>query len=72
MIAWKFWNGPELGDVEGILVGKFELDPSLEMWTEIWSEIFGWITAGASGQTFAWRVWKCISLGSSYGDLVVS
>ena len=71
MNAWKFWNGPELGDVEGILVGKFHLDPGLEMWTEIWSAIFSWIPAGASGQTFAWRVWKGISLGSSDGDMVV-
>ena len=70
MIAWKFWNGPELGDVEGILVGKFQLDPGLEMWTEIWSAIFSWILAGASGRTFAWRVRKGILLGSSDGDMV--
>ena len=68
----KFWNGPELGDVEGILVGKIQLDPGLEMWTEIWSSIFIWMPAGASGRTLAWRVWKGISLGSSDGDMVVS
>ena len=28
VIAGKFWNGPELGDVEGILVRNFQLDPS--------------------------------------------
>ena len=39
MIALNFLNGPELGDVEGILVGKFHMDPRLEMWKEIWSEI---------------------------------
>ena len=53
MDAWKFWNGPELGDVEGVLVRKFQLDPGLEMWTEIWLEISSWIPAGASGRTFA-------------------
>ena len=37
LIAWTFLNGPELGDVEGILVGKFQLDLRLEMWTEIGS-----------------------------------
>ena len=70
MNAWKFWNGPELGDVQGILVEKFQLDPGLEIWMEIWSEIFSWIPAGASRRTFAWRVWKGISLGSSDGDMV--
>ena len=39
MIAWKFWNGPKLGDVEGILVGKFQMDPRFEMWTESWSGV---------------------------------
>ena len=70
MNAWKFWNGPELGDVAGILVGKFQLDPGLEMWTEIWSENSSWISAGLSGRNFAWRVWKGISLGFSDGDMV--
>ena len=56
----NFLNGPELGDVEVILVGKFHMDPRLEMWKEIWSEIFSWIPAGAYGRTFAWRVWKGI------------
>ena len=70
MNTWKFWNGPELGDVERVLVGKFQLEFGLEMWTEIWSEIFSWIPAGASGRTFAWRAWKGISLGSSDGDMV--
>ena len=70
MNAWTFWNGPELGDVEGVLVGKFQLDPGLDMWTEMWSEISSWIPAGASGRTFAWREWKGISLGSSDGDMV--
>ena len=51
VIAWKFWNGPELGDVEGILVRKCQLDPRLEMWTDIWLEIFSWIPAGASWRT---------------------
>ena len=63
-------NGPELGDVEGVLVGKFQLDPRLEMWTEIWSEISSWIPAGVSRRTFAWRVWKGILLGLSDGDMV--
>ena len=72
MIAWKFWNGPELGDIEGIMVGKFQLDPGLEMWMEIWLEISSWIPGGASGRTFAWRVWKGISLGSSDGDMVAN
>ena len=49
MIAGKFWNGPELGDVEGILVGKFQMDPMWEIWTEVWSEIFSSIPAGAYG-----------------------
>ena len=71
MNAWNFWNGPELGDVEGILVGKFQLDPGLEIRTAIWSEIFSWIPAGASGRTFAWRVWKGISRGLLDGDMVV-
>ena len=72
MIAWIFWIGPEIGDVEGILVGKFQLDPRLEMWKEIWSEIFSWNPAGEPGRTFACRVWKGILLGSSDGDLVAN
>ena len=55
MIAWKFWSGLELGDVDGILVIKFYLDPRLEMWTEVWSEVFSKIPARASQRTFAWR-----------------
>ena len=51
----KIWNGPELGDAKGILVGKFQMDPMLEMWIEICSEIFSWIPDGASGRDFAWR-----------------
>ena len=42
----------------------------MEMWTEMWSAIFCWIAAGASGRNFAWRVWKGISLGLSDGDMV--
>ena len=72
MIAWKFWNGAELGDVEGVLVGNFHLDPRLEMWTEIWSEVFCWIPSGASGRNFAWRLWKGIPLGLFDGDLVAN
>ena len=71
MIAWKFRNGLELGDVEGILVGKFQLDPRLEIWMEIWLEILSWIPVGASGRTFAWRVLKGISLELSDGDMMV-
>ena len=56
MIAWKFWNGPELGDVKGILVENFQLDPKFKMWTEIWLVIFSWIPVGASVWTFAWRL----------------
>ena len=70
MITWKFWDGPELGDVEGVLVGKFQLDLGLELWTEICSAVFSCIPAGASGRTFAWKVWKGISLRSSDGDMV--
>ena len=56
VIAWKIWNGTELGDVEGIMVEKFQPNPRLEMWAEIWSENFSWIPAGASGLTFPWRL----------------
>ena len=70
MVAWKFWNGPELGDIEVFLDRKFQLDPGLEMWTEIWPAIFSLIPDGVSGLTFACRLWKDILLGSSYGDLV--
>ena len=55
VIDWKFWNGLELGNVEGILVGKCQLDLRLKFWTEIWSEIFIWVPDGASRRTFAWR-----------------
>ena len=54
-IAWKFWNEPKLGDIEGILVRKFQLDPRFEMLTEIWSEVISCIPAGAYGGNFAWR-----------------
>ena len=30
-IAGKLWNGPYLGDVEGVLVGNFMVDPKWEI-----------------------------------------
>ena len=71
MIAWKFWNGPELENVKIILVRMFQLDPRLEMWTEIPSKNFSWIPAGASGRTFDFRFKKCVPLGSDEEGLVV-
>ena len=40
---WKdFWlgigNGPQLGNQEGLLVGKFSMDPGWEIWTKFWLE----------------------------------
>ena len=71
MIAGKFWNGPQLVNVKGILVRKFQLDPRWEIRTDVWLEIASWIPAGASGRAFAWELLKGIPLGSSERVFVV-
>ena len=56
MIAGKFRNVPQLGDVEVVVVGKFQMDPRLEIWKEVWSESIGWTPDGASSRNFGWKL----------------
>ena len=56
MIAGNFWNGPQLGNVEVVLVGKFHLDSRLEICMDFWLEICSLIPDGASGMNLAWKL----------------
>ena len=56
VIYGKFWNEPQLDNVEVVSNGKSQMDPTWEIWTEVWSEIFGWILARVSGRKFACKM----------------
>ena len=56
VIAQKLWNGPYMGDVEGVLVGNGMMDTGWEILMDDWSENFGRTPAGRSGRNFGWKV----------------